>query len=118
MRAPLRTPPGVQRRTAGAKFLQKMLPFISKLPARRAEREVATSATQFASIERVTASVRLGRHRPEITIDGGQWRCMRPETPELRMMTISRDRTAEYRTREQRLAPERNQTPGVEIARM
>jgi hypothetical protein len=78
----------------------------------------STWATELRAVEGEAATLRLGVNMKEICVDecDGVWLGLK--TAKLGMMAIAARTTEKHLTSKERLAPERREALGVEVARM
>jgi hypothetical protein len=76
------------------------------------------AAAELCRAEAVGAALRFGKHDAQIGVDGRDGIRLRTEALELRMVAIAAGFAAQDGAREQRFAPDGDETLGVEIARM
>ncbi len=95
-----------------------MLPLIGYLTHGGWNRGDLTQRADFTFVEGVATRYCLGMDRRKISIDGAARGCMRPKAIQLRMISIAFCPTTQYRSGEECLAPQRNQTFGIKILGM
>jgi hypothetical protein len=92
-----------------------MAPFIAHLSTGYRDCQLDTASADFAAIEGKAARPGFAVDRMKIPGDGGERLRMLPESSELRVVSIATSVAAQYRLRQQGLAPQRHQALRIEI---
>ena len=111
-------PMAMQRPAASSELAHQVAPLVRKLPAGHRNGSHASQRADFAAIECVAAPGRFSVYLLQVRIDGRSRKGVRAEPLELRMVPVTAGFAAQDGLCEQRLAPERDQPLGIEIARM
>jgi hypothetical protein len=90
-----------------------MLPFKRQLTLGRSESNPPPQWAYLLLVESVSASLCFDQDRPEICVYRREWRRVRTEPCELRVMPIALGLALQYRARKQAFPPERHQPLGV-----
>lgn len=105
-------------RIAHTQFFEQMVPFVQKLPASLGERVQHGARSCFPPVEPVTATFRFGEHDSEISVDCSSGIRMIAKSMKLRMMAITSRATRKHLLREERFAPQRDETFRIEVLGM
>ena len=108
----------VKRRAAHLQFCQQMGPFVCELSGGDGERRGFAGRSDFPLVEGVAAGLGLGVNGLEVRGDGRQLRRMILESLQLRMVAVAARFSTQYRLRQQRFPPQRDQSLGIEVFRM
>lgn len=103
-------------RTTQAQLAPQVLPFVGELTGIDGDQRRRAHRADFARVERVTSRLRFRQHAGEIGVDRRPRRRMRLKAKQLRMVPVADRFPAQYRSRQQRLAPQCNEALGIEIA--
>ena len=104
--------------TAPLQLVQEPPPLVLQLSVGCAEAVNGPEPTEFRAIEVVTPEARLFIHERKVTVDGCARRRAGSKSRQLRVVAISRGSSAKHFAREQRLAPERDESLRVEVPGM
>lgn len=111
-------PLAVQWPAAPSELLHQMAPLERKLLARHRNGPHPARRADLAAIERVAATIRLGVYLRPIRIDGRSRKGVRAKPLELRMVPVAAGFAAQECLCEQRFAPKRDESLGIEVAWM
>jgi hypothetical protein len=92
-----------------------MFPFVQNLSIGLMNFHRDIALPDLRTVELITSSFRFREHRHQVSCHGHHRISMRLEPEELRMMAIALRLAAQDFLREQRFAPQRDQSFGIEI---
>ena len=102
-------------RTTTLEFTEQMAPLIAHLFTGHGDRQLDADGPDFAAIEGKAARLGFAVDHMKIPGDGGDRLRMLPESSELRVVSIAASLAAQYRLRQQTLAPQGHQALRIEI---
>lgn len=103
------------RRAAQRQLVAQVLPFEFELAARHRDAADRRRRAELAAVEAVAARQRFGMHRRQVRVDRGQRLGVFTEALQLRVVLVAARLAAQHRTRQQGLAPERDQALRIEV---
>ena len=112
------SPNAVELGTAHEELAQKMISLKRQLATRRPQPNAPAQWTYLLTVESIPTSVCFDQDDPKVFVYCGNWRGVRAEACELRVMAIAFGFALKYCASEQPFSPERHQSSSVKILGM